>query len=113
MSIDSIHVFGWEKMRYGRRRRWILVMVQIDVTNFDDGRWRRDLLGCYVIFFPLTTRFSTTASGDFVIRFCIDSWNLSFLTTILPIHVFGFGKNAPWKASFLDFGHCADRCDEF
>jgi hypothetical protein len=30
---------------------------------------------------------------------------VSSLTTILPIHVFGFGKNAPWKALSLDFGH--------
>jgi hypothetical protein len=28
-------------MRHGRHRRWILVMVPIDVTNFDDGRRRR------------------------------------------------------------------------
>ena len=59
------------------------------------------------------------ASGDLVIRdkfwmFCIDSWNLSYLMSIDSIRVFGLGKNAPWKASSLDFGHDgADRCDEF
>ena len=29
------------------------------------------------------------------------------------IHVFGLGKKVPWKASLLDFGHGAHRCDKF
>jgi hypothetical protein len=44
-----------EKRLHGIHRRWISVMVPIDVTNFDDGRWRRDVLGFYVHIFPLTT----------------------------------------------------------
>ena len=42
--IESIRVFVSGKMLHGRHRRWILVMVPIDVMKFDDGRRRRDLL---------------------------------------------------------------------
>jgi hypothetical protein len=39
MPISSIHVFGWgKKARHGIHRRWIPVMVPIDVTHFDAGR---------------------------------------------------------------------------
>ena len=60
---------------------------------------------------------TTMASGDFVTRaeflnFLTNSWNLSYLMSNDSIRVFGWGGNAPWKASPLDFGHGADRCDE-
>jgi hypothetical protein len=48
-------VFGWGKRLHGIHHRWILVMVPLDVTNFDDGHWRRDVIGFYVNIFPLTT----------------------------------------------------------
>jgi hypothetical protein len=70
-------------------------MVPIDVPNFEDGHWRRDvLLGFYVHIFPLMTQFSTLVSSNFVKQgefcyFCRDSWNLSYLTPIASIHVFG------------------------
>jgi hypothetical protein len=45
-------VFG--KKHHGRHRRCILGMVPIDVPDFDDGRRRRGVLGCYVYIFSLT-----------------------------------------------------------
>jgi hypothetical protein len=32
---------------------------------------------------------------------------------IASIHVFGWGKKAPWNPSLLDIGHGVDQCDEF
>jgi hypothetical protein len=55
MPSVAIHVFGWGKRHHGIHRCWILVMVPIDATNFDDGHWRRDVLSFYTDIFPLTT----------------------------------------------------------
>jgi hypothetical protein len=50
--IASIHVFGLgKKALHGRHRCWILVMVQIDVMDFDDGHWRREVLGFHAYIF--------------------------------------------------------------
>jgi hypothetical protein len=108
----------WGKRPHGIHRCWILVTVPIDVTNFDDGHWRRDVLGFYVDIFQLTTWFSTMVIGNFVTQgvFCyfwIDSWNLSYLMPIASIHVIGCKKKAPWTPLSLDVGHGANRCDAF
>jgi hypothetical protein len=59
MSIlDSIHVFGLggQSALCGRHHCWILVMMPINnVTAFDDGHQCRDVIGCYVNIFKLTT----------------------------------------------------------
>jgi hypothetical protein len=52
-TIVPIHVSGWGKMHHGINHHWILVMVLIDVTDFDAGCWHREVLGFYMNYFPL------------------------------------------------------------
>jgi hypothetical protein len=52
------------KGHHGTHRRWILVMVPIDATNFDDSRRRRDVLGVYVYIIRFELSFRTMASGS-------------------------------------------------
>jgi hypothetical protein len=87
---------GGEK-HHGIHRCWISVMVPIDVTNFYAGCQRREVLGFYMnilheYFLTDIVIFNNgNWQGEFC-YFCRDSWNLSYLTPIVSIHVVGWGK---------------------
>jgi hypothetical protein len=75
-------VFG--KRHHGRHRRWILVMVPIDVTDFDDGRRGRmnslSLVGL-VLFATVTSRTTVTYAP----RYCLQSTAMTvFILTVGP-----------------------------
>jgi hypothetical protein len=111
-TIVPTNVFGWAWKRcHGFHYHWILVMVSVDVTNFDAGHWWREVLGVYMYFFTDDMIFN---NGKWWL--CETRWVLLLLYKQLKLKInnaycinacLWLGEKVLWKASSLDISHGA------